>query len=732
MKKKSLFIILLIALLFLLPFALTGCSPLDKRYTVTFDTDGGTVIESQKVDYGQKAIKPEQIPTKDGYEFDGWYYGEDEWIFLGYVITENTTLKAKWKPIEYQITYNAGSAATMPTYGVTTKYTIESDNITLPVPTIEWYEFLGWYDNSQREGEPIFELTTGHFGNLNLYAKYQYVGLKFTKSSGSYQVSSADPRLGDEGWVLPNASQGELIIPDTYKGEKVTSINSSTFKNNTKIKSLTIGKNITSIGSDAFLGCTSLTSVNYTGTIDSWLEKGLASSFVTGYNLYINGDIVEEANITTATKIPNSAFYNCTSLTSVTIGNSVTSIGNYAFYKCTSLTNIEIPGSVTSIGWYAFSYCESLTSVNYTGTIDSWAQISFDSSTSNPLTYAKNLYINNELVTNANITTATKINRYAFNDCTSLTSVTIGNSVTSIGDWAFEFCYSLTSVTIGDSVTSIGEYAFSGCFKLIEVVNKSPYITIEKGNSSSNGYVGKYALAVYNSGDDFSGTKLSNDNGYIVYTEGNEKILVGYNGTETELVLPNYITKIKDYAFYKCTSLTSVTIGDSVTSIGYYAFSYCDSLTSVMIGDSVTSIGEDVFYNCTSLTSVTIGDSVTSIGSYAFRDCDSLTSITIPDSVTSIGYYAFENCTSLVSVIIGDSVTSIGGYAFYNCTSLASVIIGDSVTSIGYYAFYNCTSLTSINFNGTKAQWNAISKGSYWKNNVKATYVTCSDGTATI
>lgn len=192
--------------------------------------------------------------------------------------------------------------------------------------------------------------------------------------------------------------------------------------------------------------------------------------------------------------------------------------------------------------------------------------------------------------------------------------------------------------------------------------------------------------------------------------------------------IPDTVSIIGEVAFRYCTSLTSITIPGSVTSISASAFSNCSSLTSITIPDSVTSIGDSAFSHCSSLTSINIPNGVTFIDGWAFCHCRSLADIAIPNSVTLIGTAAFSHCTSLTSVIIGDGVTSIDEGAFEYCEKLTSINIPDSVTSIGSYAFEYCKSLTSIIFEGTIAQWNAISRGNAWNSNVPATYVQCTDG----
>ena len=285
----------------------------------------------------------------------------------------------------------------------------------------------------------------------------------------------------------------------------------------------------------------------------------------------------------------------------------------------------------------------------------------------------------------------TSIGDRAFDNCTGLTSVTIGNGVTSIGNSAFYGCTSLTSVTIGSGMTSIGDSAFWYCYKLVEVYNKSS-LNITAGDSSY-GYAGYYAKHVYT---EENGSWLTDTvDGYRFLYDGTKGYLVDYYGKATDITLPDSFTaydgttvnsyEINEYAFYKNTALTSVTIGNSVTSIGSYAFRDCTGLISVTIGNSVTSIGIFAFSGCTGLTSVTIPDSVTSIYSYAFEDCTGLTSVTIGNSVTSIYSYAFDGCTGLTSVEFGDTEGwQVSQSDFSSYTSLASTDLANASTAATY------------------------------------------------
>ena len=288
---------------------------------------------------------------------------------------------------------------------------------------------------------------------------------------------------------------------------------------------------LTSIGVGAFRNCYGLTSVTFSNSV---------------------------------TSIRSEAFSGCSGLRSVTIGNSVTDIGYQAFYSCSGLTSVTIPASVTDIGGQAFAYCSGLKSVHITD-LAAWCKISFLTRDSNPLSYAKHLFLNGEEMTDLVIpNSVTSIGWYAFWGYSDLTSLTIPSSVTSIGAYAFENCRGLTSLTIPNSVTDIGYYAFSGCSGLTSLTIPNSVTAI--GYLAFQGCSGLTSISVENGNTVYD----SRDNCNAIVETANNSLIAGCKNT----VIPNSVTSIGDYAFYGC-SLTSMTIPNSVTSIGDYAFSGC-------------------------------------------------------------------------------------------------------------------------------------------------------------
>ncbi len=386
---------------------------------------------------------------------------------------------------------------------------------------------------------------------------------------------------------------GAATIPATvvYLGTNyaVTSIGQQAFVSSTGLTSVSIPNSVTFIDNYAFDECTGLTSINIPNSV---------------------------------TNIGVSAFTQCTGLTSITIPNSVTSISNDTFSFCTGLTSITIPNNVTSIGFYAFYNCTGLTSVTVNRTT--------------PILINSNVFGN---VTLSNVALNVPSNTAALYDATAV--------------WT-NFNPIIEAPILGQTFTANG-------INYIVTKDTLPYEVAVHTHSSFSG-AANIPTSVANAGNTFSVTSI----GQAAF-----ELCTGL----TTVTIPNSVTIISADAFYSCTGLLSVTIGNSVTSIGQRAFSSCSALTSVTIPNSVTSIGNGTFYNCTGLTSINIPNSVTSIGNTAFIFCTGLTSVTIPNSITNIGNSTFYGCTGLTSINIPNSVTSIGNTAFYNCTGLASVTV---------------------------------------------------------
>ncbi len=308
------------------------------------------------------------------------------------------------------------------------------------------------------------------------------------------------------------------------------------------------------------------------------------------------------------TSIGKEAFYNCTSMTSIIIGNGVEKIGDEAFTFCKKLVYITVGDNVSTIGKHAFGYCEKLTTISLPNSVKS-------------------------------------VGTNLFNSCKNLSSVIIGNGLKKMEYGMFEYCSNLQSVTIGENVTSIGQAAFQSCSKMTS-------ITIPKSVS----YINKSAFQ---------------------YCTGLRKVIISDIAAWCKIEFVNNLSNPLYYAHHLYnddgTEITEITIPENTTSIGNYSFYALSDLTTVNISASVTTIGKSAFSECSNLTSLSIPNNVITISNSAFSGCSSLLSISIPCSVNYIGDYAFKECKAVKSLSINANDIIIGNSAFANCQDLTDV-----------------------------------------------------------
>ncbi len=499
------------------------------RYNIAYVLNGGTNNKANPSGYTIEDEVTLKEPSRVGYVFTGWKEGNS--IVLG--STGDKTFSATWKIITYKIIYelNGGqnSANNPSTF-------ICSDTVVLDAATREGYNFLGWFMGDSQtttidgsiakdvvliakwefsllisgntvtgitdygktlttltipqtyNGETITAIGANAFENcINLtniafsdsitsIGNYAFQGCTMLTS---ITIPNGVTRIGHQ--VFYGCRElANITIPSS-----VTSIGWSAFYGCSKLANITIPNSITSIGYQAFYGCTGLTSITIPDSVISIGQS--AFSYCTRLaSIQISNNI---------TRISSQTFYGCTGLTGITIPDSVTSIDHEAFHGCTGLTSIMIPNSVTSIGSGSFESCIELASITISGSVASIGRSAFyNTAHYNDSSYWENevLYIGDYLIKAENTISGAYTIKFgtqciaeeAFFGCTSLTRITIPNSVTSIGSDAFSGCSGLASITIPDSVTNIGQYAFFGCKELKGIYytgSESEWNTISKG-----------------------------------------------------------------------------------------------------------------------------------------------------------------------------------------------------------------------------------------------------------
>ncbi len=525
-------------------------------------------------------------------------------------------------------------------------------------------------------------------------------------------VNCNDLSSSDNAFYGVGSSLTETLVTI---GPKVTRIPANLFYSGTaKIHNLIVSASVRSMGSGAFKGCENyLANVKYDGAIEQWatidFENEYANPLSAHANILLYSGIFEGEPVYTSpivsiefpntlTSISDYAFYGCISLKTVILPDTVESIGkyafgkvwflesvtmsenlktidDYAFYDCYTLPNITIPTNVETIGNAAFSGCTGLTRVDYYGTIDQWAKIGFNKngSSTNPLYYAKHLYINDVEVTNVALTSATKISPHAFSGGEYITQITIPASVKGIGAGAFSYCSLVQNIVIPQGITVINNGTFFGCTSLQTVSLPSSLTSI-----------GQTAF--------YECTSLQN------------------------ITIPASVTSIGNHIFFKCTSLSSITFEDNsqLHTIGTAAFGDCSKLTTITIPEKVTQL-EGAFNGCTLLESITLPAGLERIIPYrlnAFENCNSLNkvnftgtldqwaSISFTDEIANPLYYAknlYINDVKVTSVDFS-SIETISDYAFYNCASIIQLNIPACVKELGDCAFYGCENLETVTF----------------------------------
>ena len=394
----------------------------------------------------------------------------------------------------------------------------------------------------------------------------------------------------------------------------MTIIGSYAFSGCSSLTSIEIPNSVTSIGSSAFESCIDLTSINVDSNNTVYDSRNNCNAIIEkSGNTLISGcknTVIPD----TVTSIGVAAFWGCSSLTSIEIPSSVKSIGDEVFYDCSSLTSIEIPSGVTSIGDMAFRGCSSLTSIEIPSGVK-------------------------------------YIESYAFDGCSSLTSIEIPSSVTYIEDYAFRGCSSLTSIKV-DSNNTVYD-SRNNCNAII--------------TSSNTLIVGCKNTVIPDTVTSIWSYAFSGCSGL------------------TSIEIPSSVTRIDNYAFCGCGSLTSIKVDSSNKE--YDSRNNCNAIIETSRNELICGCKNTV-----------IPDTVTSIGSYAFWGCSSLTSIEIPSSVTSIGYSVFYGCSSLTSIKVDssnkeyDSRNNCNAIIEKSSNTLISgcknTVIPDTVTSIGNYCIF--------------------------------------------
>ena len=407
----------------------------------------------------------------------------------------------------------------------------------------------------------------------------------------------------------------------------------------------------------------------------------------------------------TIKKIDWEAFSRCTSLENVYLPEGLTTLKHYAFLECSSMESIRLPESLEVIDHNVFVDCSALkelyipaktASIGYNVFIGCDSLERYIIAPGNPLYTSIDGVLYNKAGTILRAYPLGRTNK----------TFTVPNGVTTIDSQAFSFAKYLESVTVSDSVTTIKGGAFYGCPNLRSIHLGKNVSTIEhSGYTTLIGGCPKFTtFTVSNRNWDFSAV-----DGVLYNKSGSKLVIYPVGKSATHYTFPSAVTRVGSFALAYANNLESVFIPNTLKTYDGYAFYGCEKLKTIEWQEGCTKTGQGTVYECVNLTTAKLPSTIQIVDSVTFNECESLTTVNIPHGVTKI-----------------ESV------AFGNCEKLETITIPSTVTFIGQYAFSNCSTLNIIHYEGTKAQWNAITKESNWIRYVEGSInIVCTDGTIT-
>ena len=461
---------------------------------------------------------------------------------------------------------------------------------------------------SQTEKEIVYNAVVANLNGINAVQNMIAIGAQYVvDATQATEETPASPRkvfnvIGVKNGIAFDGAKIELFLPDTMQNNPTLTnaeVNVYSSKSGIMFKvARYVNDKVTYVGTNAFSGTENLQNID--------LSMATKLNYI-GANAFESSGLVtiDLSKNTALEEINASTFAGCAYLTKVVLPTSVSAIAQQAMYNCSNLSEI-FATDIVNVASNAFEGCVSIKKTTTNAVVATLIAKSTKSNVSLTITsgdIADNAFNNNKYIVSVNINNITRIGEHSFENCTGLTSVTIGNGVTSIGSYAFRGCTGLTSITIPDSVTSIGDSAFRGCTGLT-TVNWNATACTKAGSLSGPIFKDCTNLTTVNIGEN--------------------------------------VTTIPSYAFYECTRMTSITVASGNTT--YHSAGNC--LIETASGTLVLGCKNSI---------IPTDGSVTSIGDYAFLGCTGLTSITIPDSVTYIGFAAFISCENLISVCVDSS-----------------------------------------------------------------------------